>query len=66
MREKPPRVPPAAQLAFSGTRGPRLLPGTYTVRMTKAGKVSEAKFDVGSTAARSLTPRIARRSMTRR
>ncbi|CAA9264974.1 MAG: GH74 [uncultured Chthoniobacterales bacterium] len=47
MREKPPRVPPAAQLAFSGTRGPRLLPGTYTVRMTKAGKISEAKLTVG-------------------
>ncbi len=47
MHEKPPRVPPAAQLAFAGTRGPRLLPGTYTVRMTKAGKVSETKLTVG-------------------
>jgi photosystem II stability/assembly factor-like uncharacterized protein len=46
MREKPPRVPPAAQLAYAGTRGPRLLPATYTVRITKGGKVSEAKFDV--------------------
>src|SRR5205085_2398771 len=26
MREKPPRVPPAAQIAFFGTRGPRLVP----------------------------------------
>jgi hypothetical protein len=26
MREKPPRVPPAAQIAFAGTRGPRLVP----------------------------------------
>jgi photosystem II stability/assembly factor-like uncharacterized protein len=47
MREKPPRVPPAAQIAFAGTRGPRLLPGTYTVRLTKAGKVSETKLTVG-------------------
>src|SRR6202043_3314470 len=47
MREKPPRVPPAAQIAFAGTRGPRLVPGVYTVRLTKAGKVSETKLTVG-------------------
>src|SRR3954468_16635762 len=47
MREKPPRVPPAVQLAGAGLRGPRLLPGTYTVRMTKADKVSETKLTVG-------------------
>ncbi len=47
MREKPPRVPPAAQLAFSGTRGPRVVPGDYTVRMTKDGKVTETKLTVG-------------------
>jgi photosystem II stability/assembly factor-like uncharacterized protein len=47
MREKPPRVPPAAQIAGAGTRGPRLLPGVYTVRMTKAGKVTETKLTVG-------------------
>lgn len=47
MREKPPRVPPAAQIAFAGIRGPRLLPGTYTVRLTKGGKVSETKLTVG-------------------
>jgi hypothetical protein len=47
MHEKPPRVPPAAQIANSGTRGPRLLPGTYTVRMTKAGKTTETKLVVG-------------------
>jgi hypothetical protein len=52
MQEKPPRVPPAAQLRFAGTRGPRVLPGTYTVRMTKGGNVSETKLNVGSTAAR--------------
>jgi photosystem II stability/assembly factor-like uncharacterized protein len=47
MREKPPRVPPAAQIAFAGIRGPRLLPGVYTVRLTKGGKVSETKLTVG-------------------
>src|SRR5262249_48486406 len=47
MRVKPPRVPPAAQIAFSGVRGPRLVPGAYTVRLTKAGKASETKLTVG-------------------
>src|SRR5436309_6766812 len=35
MRMKPPRVPTAATAASGAFRGPRLLPGTYTVRMTK-------------------------------
>ncbi len=52
MTEKPPRVPPAAQLAFAGTRGPRVLPGVYTVRLTKNGEVSETKLTVG------LDPRV--------
>jgi len=47
MREKPPRVPPAAQIAFSGTRGPRLIPGVYIVRLTKNGKATETKLTVG-------------------
>jgi hypothetical protein len=47
MRAKPPRVPPAAQIAVSGIRGPRLVPGDYTVRLTKAGKVYETKLTVG-------------------
>lgn len=47
MRVKPPRVPPAVQLAFSGTQGPRVLPGIYTVRMTKNGQVVEQKITVG-------------------
>ncbi|HEY8649354.1 MAG TPA: hypothetical protein VIL70_00410, partial [Chthoniobacterales bacterium] len=46
MREKPPRVPPAAQIAGAGITGPRLLPGTYTVRMTKDGKPYETKLTV--------------------
>jgi hypothetical protein len=47
MREKPPRVPPAAQIANAGIRGPRVVPGIYTVRMTKGGKTSETKLTVG-------------------
>jgi hypothetical protein len=47
MREKPPHVPPAAQLAFGSSRGPRLVPGDYTVRLTKAGKVYETKLTIG-------------------
>jgi hypothetical protein len=47
MHEKPPRVPPAAQVAYAGIRGPRLVPGAYTVRLTKAGKAYETKLTVG-------------------
>src|SRR5947209_6607541 len=47
MREKPPRVPPAAQIAFGGTRGVRFAPGEYTVRLTKSGKTYETKFSIG-------------------
>lgn len=47
MKVKPPRVPTAAQAAFGGSQGPRVVPGTYTVRMTKAGKVYEQKLEIG-------------------
>jgi hypothetical protein len=47
MRAKPPRVPPAAQIAVGGIRGPRLVPGVYTVRLTKAGKAYDTKLTVG-------------------
>ncbi|HEY8670781.1 MAG TPA: hypothetical protein VIL63_08080, partial [Terriglobales bacterium] len=39
-------VPPAAQIAFAGITGPRLLPGAYTVRMTKDEKPYETKLTV--------------------
>ena len=39
MRTKPPLVPPAASLAGSSAFGERFVPGTYTVRLTKAGQV---------------------------
>ena len=48
MHEKPPRVPPAAQIAGAGLTGPRVLPGIYTVRMTKNGKPYEMKLNVAS------------------
>ncbi len=57
MREKAPRVPPAVQLAFAGTQGPLVLPGTYTVRMTKGGEVYESKFDVRARSSRDLHAR---------
>jgi len=48
MRQKPPRVPPAASAAFGAAYGPRLLPGTYTVRMTKDDKVYTTPLQVVS------------------
>jgi hypothetical protein len=35
MRLKPPKVPTAATAAFGAAYGPRVLPGVYTVKMTK-------------------------------
>ncbi|MCI0410679.1 MAG: sialidase, partial [Acidobacteria bacterium] len=46
MRAKPPLVPPAASVAGFSTQGPRVVPGTYTVRMTKNRKVYETKLVV--------------------
>jgi hypothetical protein len=46
MHEKPPRVPPAAQIAGAGVTGPRVLPGTYTVRMTKNNQPYEMKLNI--------------------
>ena len=42
-----PHVPPAAQLAFAGTQGPRVPPGVYTIRMEKGGKTYDTKITVG-------------------
>ena len=44
MRLKPPTVPPAASAAFGAASGPRVLPGTYTVKMTKGDKVYTSKL----------------------
>ena len=47
MNVKPPLVPPAASIAGNATQGPRVPPGTYTVRMTKGDHVYEDKVKVG-------------------
>ena len=46
MHLKPPRVPPAASAMFGAAQGPRILPGTYTVKMTKNGKVYTTQLKV--------------------
>ncbi len=46
MRLPPPRVPKAAQLAYNATRGSRVVPGTYTVRLTKDKQVYESKLEI--------------------
>jgi photosystem II stability/assembly factor-like uncharacterized protein len=47
MRVKPPKVPPAAQVTDSATQGPRVVPGDYTVRLTKGKQVLEHKLTIG-------------------
>ena len=42
-----PHVPPAVQVAFAATQGPRVLPGTYTIRLTDNGKTYDEKIDAG-------------------
>jgi photosystem II stability/assembly factor-like uncharacterized protein len=46
MRLKPPRVPTAATASFGANLGPRVLPGTYKVRMTKDKQVYETTLQV--------------------
>jgi photosystem II stability/assembly factor-like uncharacterized protein len=46
MRLKPPKVPPAAAAAFGAVMGPRLLPGTYTVKLTKDKQVYTTQLPV--------------------
>lgn len=47
MRLPAPRVPPAVQLASAGIIGPRVLPGTYTIRITDNGKTITTPMSVG-------------------
>jgi photosystem II stability/assembly factor-like uncharacterized protein len=47
MHRQAPHVPPAVQLAFAGTQGPRVPPGTYTIRMVQAGKTYDTALTVG-------------------
>jgi len=46
MRLKPPIVPPAATALFEAAQGPRVLPGTYTVKMTKGDQVYASSLEV--------------------
>ena len=46
MRLKAPMVPPAASALFAAAQGPRVLPGTYTVKMSKGDKVYTAPLKV--------------------
>jgi photosystem II stability/assembly factor-like uncharacterized protein len=46
MRLKPPKVPTAASAAFSAAFGPRILPGTYTVKMTRDKEVYTTQLEV--------------------
>jgi photosystem II stability/assembly factor-like uncharacterized protein len=47
MRMPPPRVPKAAVIAGSSLQGPRVLPGAYTVRLTKGKEVYETGLEIG-------------------
>jgi hypothetical protein len=42
-----PHVPPAVQVAFAATQGPRVVPGTYTIRIEDNGKSYDTRIDVG-------------------
>jgi photosystem II stability/assembly factor-like uncharacterized protein len=46
MRLKAPQVPTAASAAFGAAQGPRVLPGTYTVKMTKDKDVFTTQLHV--------------------
>jgi photosystem II stability/assembly factor-like uncharacterized protein len=46
MRVKAPQVPSAASAAFGAAFGPRVVPGTYTVKMMKDRNVYETKLDI--------------------
>ncbi len=46
MRLKPPHVPPAAAAVGGAVIGPRVLPGTYTVKMTKGDQVYTTTINV--------------------
>jgi photosystem II stability/assembly factor-like uncharacterized protein len=47
MRLKAPRVPPAATLAEDASRGPRVIPGTYTVKLTRGNDTYTENIVVG-------------------
>jgi hypothetical protein len=48
MRVKPPAVAPAASALFEAAQGPRVLPGTYTVKLTKGDKTYTEELKVAT------------------
>src|SRR5258707_2004573 len=46
MRLKAPHVPPAATAAFEAAQGPRVMPGTYTVKMTRGKETYTTQLTV--------------------
>ena len=46
MRLKAPRVPPAAVIAGEASIGPRVVPGSYTIKLTRGKEVYTTKLDV--------------------
>jgi hypothetical protein len=46
MHVKAPAVPPAASILFEAAQGPRVLPGVYTVKMTKGDNVYTEQLNV--------------------
>ena len=46
MRLKAPNVPPAASAAFGAAQGPKVVPGSYTVKMTKGDQVYTEELNV--------------------
>jgi photosystem II stability/assembly factor-like uncharacterized protein len=56
MRLKPPRVPPAATAAFEATQGPRVVPGTYTIKMTRGAETYSTQLVVEQDPRAKFTP----------
>jgi hypothetical protein len=56
MRLKPPRVPPAATAAFEAAQGPRVVPGTYTVKMTRGTETYTTQLVVQQDPRAKFTP----------
>lgn len=46
MHTRPPRVPPAASALFGAATGPRVLPGSYQVKMTRGDKTYSTRLSV--------------------
>ena len=46
MNLKAPHVPPAATAAFEASNGPRVIPGSYTVKMTRGNETYTERIDV--------------------